>query len=1134
MTNPLRKLGLVAGVILLFSTTLFAQGVRKDDFIINQAGKPIPNASVTICPTTSPITNGVCSPTATVYSDAAETQPITQPLTTGPIGNFGFYATPGEYIATVTGSTINASVLHYSIPCTPSGNAGCGGSGAPGAPVSSVQYNAASVLTGAAGITTDGNQLFIKGPVPFADIRAFGGRATLSGNVSALATISLGSPTTATLNSSGNFINGDGITIAGAGATLTLSTPAAPTVTPSIAIEGTGLGGASANIATKASQTASSTYLYKVIYRDAPGGFTAPSSATTITNGQATLGPITCNISTATRANAAITVNFSAPCIGTTVGARMRIIGVSNSDFYGWYNISTVNSNVQVVVNNTLIDSRSEGWLSTDGSSSTGGTATFYLSNHLNLTYQSGMWESYVCAERPGDVSFKLIGQTKPSSSTNGGIQDIQFDDYGPTYNDNQTYPTYITNTLCNSGSAQNDPLTTTISSGGGTTTLTLAAAATNAVTSALAQITNTPALIAAMNSVRCVGGSTVCGFVYISPAPAGIGNANYYFNSFGILPTLAAVKSAGTVVLNETLQLPNGFDWDGSWSYSGVPQFTQSSGSNITAVANPGFYAIGSQTLENLNISQNNTNGGVIEVIDGNASTGSKFENVTMAVNPSSGNYLGMALILRGGDGSSETKYKFINSAFTGAAPSSTPLPTPIIYEEPGQDGSGNTQNSDADFYFNGTNFAQQGFEWESCGGGPIIDVVGDRSVRQGGYMPLFTVGNCSGNATFEARFSDITLDTDTQGILNLPSPNGSFNSLVSFDNIAAGSGAPSGNGATPLVTGQSSANSQFIVNAGIAAGRAPTATGYGNAPGNSGGPFVFSLNEPGVIQSPNAYWIAPLPVPTSVSGTAANGGSIPSGTFQFAVTAVDVNGKETVPSALSSAVTTSNTCVASGNCEVNLTWSAPSTSTGALTYNVYACGNAGAESACPTLKLTTSGLTGTSTTLTLLTAGAVSPTVGLAGQAGFSPTIAWNPEVISNQAVAMETTAPSAAAGQDVCYGDSTAHAVKCSFNNGSFFQQPQEICTGQIALTTGAINSGTRATNTLACTGLSATTDSIACTFSGDTNAVTGYAPSASGGITLKTWASTNTINVDQVNDTGGSITPGAATVNCKGLR
>jgi hypothetical protein len=93
-------------------------------------------------------------------------------------------------------------------------------------------------------------------------------------------------------------------------------------------------------------------------------------------------------------------------------------------------------------------------------------------------------------------------------------------------------------------------------------------------------------------------------------------------------------------------------------------------------------------------------------------------------------------------------------------------------------------------------------------------------------------------------------------------------------------------------------------------------------------------------------------------------------------------------------------------------------------------------------------------------------------------------------------------------------------------------QEICSGQIALTTALINANSRATNTLTCTGLSASTDSINCSFSGDTNAVVGYTPG--GGIALKPWVSANTINVDQQNTTGLGITPGAATITCKGLR
>ena len=38
-------------------------------------------------------------------------------------------------------------------------------------------------------------------------------------------------------------------------------------------------------------------------------------------------------------------------------------------------------------------------------------------------------------------------------------------------------------------------------------------------------------------------------------------------------------------------------------------------------------------------------------------------------------------------------------------------------------------------------------------------------------------------------------------------------------------------------------------------------------------------------------------------------------------------------------------------------------------------------------------------------------------------------------NTWIAHETTAPSASSGDDVCYGDSTAHALECSYNNDSF---------------------------------------------------------------------------------------------------
>jgi len=125
-------------------------------------------------------------------------------------------------------------------------------------------------------------------------------------------------------------------------------------------------------------------------------------------------------------------------------------------------------------------------------------------------------------------------------------------------------------------------------------------------------------------------------------------------------------------------------------------------------------------------------------------------------------------------------------------------------------------------------------------------------------------------------------------------------------------------------------------------------------------------------------------------------------------------------------------------------------------------------------------------------------------------------------------------ATAGQHNCYNDSTTtSAPLCSFNGGTTGRLPLEICPPvQIALSTSAIGSGVRVANTAACTGLSTATDTINCTLVGDTNAVTGYGGTTV--LTLKPYLTTNTINVDQLNTTGSSITPGAASINCKGWR
>lgn len=132
------------------------------------------------------------------------------------------------------------------------------------------------------------------------------------------------------------------------------------------------------------------------------------------------------------------------------------------------------------------------------------------------------------------------------------------------------------------------------------------------------------------------------------------------------------------------------------------------------------------------------------------------------------------------------------------------------------------------------------------------------------------------------------------------------------------------------------------------------------------------------------------------------------------------------------------------------------------------------------------------------------------------------------------LQGTAATAAASHDICYGDSTANAILCSFNNGTFYQMPQRIALGTSALGTGAISSATCATVvTTAATG-AATTDNLAADFNADPSATTGYAPSATGGLYIIKYITANNVNFKVCNSTGGSITPGAATLQWRVTR
>lgn len=122
-------------------------------------------------------------------------------------------------------------------------------------------------------------------------------------------------------------------------------------------------------------------------------------------------------------------------------------------------------------------------------------------------------------------------------------------------------------------------------------------------------------------------------------------------------------------------------------------------------------------------------------------------------------------------------------------------------------------------------------------------------------------------------------------------------------------------------------------------------------------------------------------------------------------------------------------------------------------------------------------------------------------------------------------ETTAPSAGAGFDQCYGDSTAHALECSYNNGSFFPMVQRIGSGTVTTAGTAVTNGTcQAQTGITVTGAT-TTDVASCSLNAALPATWQT------GIFLSVPVVTsNTVTVSLCNPTAGSITPAAATVRC----
>jgi hypothetical protein len=156
-----------------------------------------------------------------------------------------------------------------------------------------------------------------------------------------------------------------------------------------------------------------------------------------------------------------------------------------------------------------------------------------------------------------------------------------------------------------------------------------------------------------------------------------------------------------------------------------------------------------------------------------------------------------------------------------------------------------------------------------------------------------------------------------------------------------------------------------------------------------------------------------------------------------------------------------------------------------------------------------------------------------GAASSGGTTPNITLASQ--SNDTVLMNATGGSAAptgvamptctAGADLY--NTTSHSWSC-------VAATLTIASGTAALGTGAITSATCATVvTVAASGVAAT-DNIQADFNADPTSTTGYSPSTSGMLTVIKYPTSGNVNFKVCNNTSGSITPGAITLNWRVVR
>lgn len=624
-----------------------------------------------------------------------------------------------------------------------------------------------------------GADLTLRGPNPGGvDIRAF---SAFAQNINTIplttCSISPGSLNIAVCaNASGFPLNG-GIAIVNAGPAQSITTPSAPTVTPSCASNLTGTGYATA------AGLGTTPYSYQLVLRTTGQGITAASPVASTATGNAALGAHTAvwtgsvigatNVMTVTVDS---TANLAAGCLVFMKGST------DDQEYGGWHNIASIVDGTHFTFNSGM-----NAIYGVAAISSTGGSVFYWLCNDIAIPTPSATGFEALIYGRTGSPLPFLQEFGVP---TNLGYTDSaynHFQDFGSPMMDGATPPWWApTNPPA---SPTNDTLSTVVTGKVGNT-LTLRDPATQSVASAASRFDNVPAFVAAMNatSLSQNGGD---GTIRIPVIPAVVATGvGCWPTSTYLTVTVPGVIQDGMLCPGDTIQFSG--NWYGTdlsaFRLAGAPQ-TFRPHIPIVGVggANPLIW-IKNGGINKVTVNVGNNNGGIGVFAGQNATNQGAYDDDNFVSGGGSGDYMTIPFYKYNGTVSGGFGFNMRNvSCSTGPtqADGSTSTPCGIVKFD-------SLMNFD---YMSGN---RRGWFIDALASGLTGHFFMGNEI-QGPVTPIVTLSNHNpGNVAGYFTVKGVLNDTGTGAMVaNLPGPTSTMGAAVTVED----SNVPSSN--LSLVTG-------------------------------------------------------------------------------------------------------------------------------------------------------------------------------------------------------------------------------------------------------------------------------------------------------------------------------------------